>query len=41
MIVNELRFILPELSLLVCALVVILLDLFVEQKKVLAGVGIA
>ena len=40
MIVNELRFILPELSLLVCALVVILLDLFVKQKKVLAGVSI-
>ena len=41
MIVGELRLVTPELSLLVFALVVILLDLFVKQKKVLAGVSIA
>ena len=41
MIVNELHFITPELSLIGFALVVILLDLFIKQKKVLAGVSIA
>ena len=40
MTVNELRFLTPELSLLSFALVVILLDLFIKQKKVLAGVSI-
>ncbi|MBL7209232.1 MAG: NADH-quinone oxidoreductase subunit N [Dehalococcoidia bacterium] len=41
MILSELRLVTPELSLLVFALVVILLDLFIKQKKVLAGVSIA
>jgi len=40
MIVDEIRFIAPELSLLVFALILILLDLFIKQKKVLAGVAI-
>ena len=40
MIVDELRFIAPELSLLAFAILVILLDLFVKQKKLLAGVSI-
>jgi len=40
MILSELRLLTPELSLLVFALVVILLDLFIKQKKVLAGVSI-
>jgi NADH-quinone oxidoreductase subunit N len=41
MTVGELRFLTPELSLLGFALLVILLDLFVKQKKVLAAVSIA
>jgi len=41
MIISELQLITPELSLLVFALLVILLDLFIKQKKVLAGVSIA
>jgi NADH-quinone oxidoreductase subunit N len=41
MLIGELRFLTPELSLLVFALVVILLDLFIKQKKVLAAVSIA
>ena len=41
MIINELRLIAPELSLLVFALAVIVLDLFVKQKKVLAVTSIA
>ena len=36
MIVSELHLITPELSLLGFALLVILLDLFIKQKKVLA-----
>jgi NADH-quinone oxidoreductase subunit N len=38
---DEFRFIAPELSLLGFALVVILLDLFIKQKKVLAGISVA
>src|SRR4030042_33006 len=38
---NELRFLPPELSLLGFALVVILLDLFIKQKRVLAGISVA
>jgi NADH-quinone oxidoreductase subunit N len=41
MTINELRFLTPELSLLGFALVLILLDLFIEQKKVLVAVSIA
>jgi NADH-quinone oxidoreductase subunit N len=41
MTISELRFLTPELSLLGFALVVILVDLFVKQKKVLAGLSIA
>ena len=41
MTLNELRFLTPELSLLGFALVLILLDLFIKQKKVLVGVSIA
>jgi NADH-quinone oxidoreductase subunit N len=41
MTVGELRFLAPELSLLGFALAVILLDLFIKQKKVLAAVSIA
>jgi len=41
MTISELWFLTPELSLLGFALVVILLDLFVKQKKVLAAVSIA
>jgi len=41
MVISELRFLTPELSLLSFALVVILLDLFIKQKKVLAAVSIA
>ncbi|MCJ7654032.1 MAG: NADH-quinone oxidoreductase subunit N, partial [Dehalococcoidia bacterium] len=41
MTISELRFLIPELSLLGFALVVILLDLFIKQKKVLAAVSIA
>ena len=41
MIISELRFLAPELSLLGFALLVILVDLFVKQKKVLAGLSIA
>ena len=41
MIVSELHLLTPELSLLGFALAVILLDLFIKQKKVLAGVSIA
>jgi NADH-quinone oxidoreductase subunit N len=41
MLIGELRFLTPELSLLVFALVVILLDLFIKRKKVLAAVSIA
>ena len=40
MILSELYLLAPELSLLVFALGVILLDLFISQKKVLAGVSI-
>ena len=38
---NEFRFLTPELSLLGFALAIILLDLFIKQKRVLAGIGIA
>jgi len=41
MVISELRLLTPELSLLVFAVIVILLDLFIKQKKVLAGVSIA
>src|SRR4030066_223973 len=41
MTISELRFLTPELTLLGFALVVILLDLFIRQKKVLAAVSIA
>ena len=41
MIVGELRLLAPELSLLGFALAVILLDLFIKQKKVLVAVSIA
>jgi NADH-quinone oxidoreductase subunit N len=41
MTISELWFLTPELSLLGFALVVILLDLFIKQKKVLAAVSIA
>jgi NADH-quinone oxidoreductase subunit N len=41
MLIGELRFLTPELSLLVFALVVILFDLFIKRKKVLAAVSIA
>ncbi len=41
MTISELRFLTPELSLLGFALAVILVDLFVKQKKVLAGLSIA
>jgi len=41
MIVSELHLLTPELSLLGFALVVVLLDLFIKQKKILAAVGIA
>jgi NADH-quinone oxidoreductase subunit N len=41
MALDEFRFLGPELSLLGFAIVVILLDLFIKQKKVLAGIGIA
>jgi NADH-quinone oxidoreductase subunit N len=41
MTISELRFLTPELSLLGFALVLILLDLFIKQKKVLAAVSIA
>src|SRR4030042_727456 len=41
MTISELRFLTPELSLLSFALAVILVDLFVKQKKVLAGLSIA
>lgn len=41
MIAGELHLLTPELSLLGFALLVILLDLFVRQKKVLVGVSIA
>ncbi len=41
MIIGEIHFLTPELSLLGFALVVILLDLFIKQKKVLAAVSIA
>ncbi|HJX03610.1 MAG TPA: NADH-quinone oxidoreductase subunit N [Dehalococcoidia bacterium] len=40
MIMDELKYITPELTLLVTALLVILLDLGIKQKKVLAGVSI-
>jgi NADH-quinone oxidoreductase subunit N len=40
MIIDELNMIAPELTLLVTALLVILLDLFVKQKKVLLGLSI-
>ncbi|MBM3118784.1 MAG: NADH-quinone oxidoreductase subunit N [Chloroflexi bacterium] len=39
--VSELRLLTPEISLLGFALLVILLDLFIKRKKVLAGVSIA
>src|SRR4030042_1625335 len=38
---NELRLLMPELSLLAFALAIILLDLFVKRKTLLAGIGIA
>ena len=38
---SEFRFLTPELSLLGFALLVILLDLFIKQKRVLAGISIA
>jgi NADH-quinone oxidoreductase subunit N len=38
---SEFRFLTPELSLLGTALLVILLDLFIKQKRVLAGVSVA
>jgi NADH-quinone oxidoreductase subunit N len=38
---SEFRFLTPELSLLGFALLVILLDLFIKQKKILAGISIA
>ena len=41
MTIGELRLLTPELSLLGFALAVILLDLFIKQKKVLVGVSIA
>src|SRR4030043_713745 len=41
MTISEFRFLAPELSLLGFALLVILIDLFVKQKKVLAGLSIA
>jgi len=40
-IIDELHLFAPELSLLVFALLVIVLDLLIRQKKVLAGVSIA
>ena len=40
MIVSEIPLVAPELSLLVFALVVVLLDLFVKQKRILVGVSI-
>jgi NADH-quinone oxidoreductase subunit N len=40
MIVDELNLIAPELTLLVTALLVILLDLFIKQKKVLMGLSL-
>ncbi|UCH51306.1 MAG: NADH-quinone oxidoreductase subunit N [Chloroflexota bacterium] len=41
MSISEFRFLAPELNLLGFALLVILIDLFVKQKKVLAGLSIA
>ncbi len=41
MAISEFRFLAPELNLLGFALLVILIDLFVKQKKVLAGISIA
>jgi len=41
MMLEQLRLMTPELSLLGFALLVILLDLFVKQKKVIAGVAVA
>jgi NADH-quinone oxidoreductase subunit N len=41
MIIGEIHFLTPELSLLGFALVVILLDLFIKQKKILAAVSIS
>jgi NADH-quinone oxidoreductase subunit N len=41
MTVNEFRFLTPELSLLGFAIAVILLDLFIKQKRVLAGISVA
>ncbi len=38
---SEFRFLTPELSLLGFALLVILLDLFIKQKKILAGISVA
>ncbi|OGN91812.1 MAG: NADH-quinone oxidoreductase subunit N [Chloroflexi bacterium RBG_13_48_17] len=38
---NELRFLTPELGLLGFAVMVILLDLFIKQKRVLAGISVA
>ena len=40
MIIDEIRLLAPELSLLAFAILIILLDLFVKQKKLLAAVGI-
>ncbi len=39
MLLDEIRFLAPELALLATALAVVLLDLFVKRKKVLAGVS--
>jgi NADH-quinone oxidoreductase subunit N len=41
MTISELRFVTPELSLLGFALLVVLFDLFIRQKRVLAAVSIA
>ncbi len=40
MLLSEVRFLIPEIALLVGALVIVLLDLFVRQKKVLVGVNL-
>jgi NADH-quinone oxidoreductase subunit N len=40
MLVDEINLIAPELTLLVTALLIILLDLFIKQKKVLMGISI-
>lgn len=40
MLLNEIRFLAPEIALLSTALVLVLLDLFVQQRKVLAGLSL-